>query len=209
MNKSEVFDQYYNEYDQWFVKNKEIYEAEIESIRQLLPESLNGIEIGVGSGKFAEPLKIKIGVEPSAKMAELARKKGIEIKEGIAEDLPIASDSYDFALMVTAICFVDDPLKSFKELNRILKRGGSLIMAFVNKNSELGRSYQKNKEKSKFYKNAKFFSCEDIIDIANQTNFTLEDSRQTLMTIEGRMNSEKITKGYEEGAFVALKFSKN
>jgi len=48
----------------------------------------NAVSIGVGSGLFASKLGIKYGVEPAKGMADLARKRGIEVKIGSAEDLP-------------------------------------------------------------------------------------------------------------------------
>ena len=68
MPKIESFEKYSDAYDEWFEKNQEVYESELEVIRQLIPlQEARGLEIGVGSGKFAVPLGIKIGVESSKK----------------------------------------------------------------------------------------------------------------------------------------------
>ena len=83
MAKTKPFDEYTSQYEDWFERNKFAFESELRAIREQLPKSNNGIEIGVGSGRFAIPLGIKIGVEPSRKMREIAQKRGIEpIKEG-------------------------------------------------------------------------------------------------------------------------------
>ena len=72
--KIEPFELYSDAYDEWFRKNAEKYESELEVIRGLLPTyEVKGVEIGVGSGKFAGPLGIKLGVEPSRKMAHSGR----------------------------------------------------------------------------------------------------------------------------------------
>ncbi|WP_457569242.1 class I SAM-dependent methyltransferase, partial [Desulfurobacterium sp.] len=160
MAKTESFDRFYREYEDWFERNRDVYKAELELIRSLLPQG-KGIEIGVGTGRFAAPLGIKIGVEPSDVMAEVARKRGIEVLKGVAEALPVPDESYDFALMVTTVCFVDDVLKSFKEAFRILRKGGVFIVGFVDKNSPLGKRYQEKKDKSRFYKEATFYSTEE------------------------------------------------
>lgn len=66
MPKIEAFDRFSDAYDAWFEENADKYEAELGLIRRLLPPSgARGIEIGVGSGKFAVPFGIRIGVEPS------------------------------------------------------------------------------------------------------------------------------------------------
>jgi ubiquinone/menaquinone biosynthesis C-methylase UbiE len=121
MAKIESFEKYSKEYDEWFTKNHNIYLAEFNAIKSLIPSDRFGVEIGVGSGRFALPLGIKIGVEPSKKMAEISRKKGIQVYEAVAEQLPFNDKKFDFVLMVTTICFVDDLAKSFQEANRILK----------------------------------------------------------------------------------------
>ena len=53
-----------------------------------IPASGRGGKIGVGSGHFAAPLGISIGVEPAPRMAEQARHRGIEVLDGISEALP-------------------------------------------------------------------------------------------------------------------------
>jgi len=108
MAKVEPFEEYGSQYKGWFERNKFVYESELRAIREQLPERGKGIEIGVGSGRFAAPLGIKLGLEPSRKMRELARSRGIETIEGIAERLPFHDSQFEFALMVTTICFVDD-----------------------------------------------------------------------------------------------------
>jgi hypothetical protein len=83
--KTEPFEKHSDAYDEWFEKNRDLYEAELEVIRQLIPSpGFEGVEIGVGSGKFAAPVGIKNGVEPSEKMAIKARKQGINVCRGIA-----------------------------------------------------------------------------------------------------------------------------
>jgi len=47
MPKIQPFEEYATEYDDWFVKNKFVYEAELRAIRDLLPKRGTGLEIGV------------------------------------------------------------------------------------------------------------------------------------------------------------------
>jgi len=112
MARTEPFDAHSQEYEQWFDRNHLAYQSELEAVRAQLPETGEGFEIGVGSGLFAAPLGIRHGVEPSEAMRELARQRGIEVVPGVAENLPYNDGSFDYALMVTTICFVDDPAAS-------------------------------------------------------------------------------------------------
>lgn len=116
MPKIAPFESHSDAYDDWFRKNADTYAAELDLIRQLLPISgACGMEVGVGSGKFAGPLGIRIGVEPSGQMAKKAKRQGIQVVRGVAENLPFTNAAFDFVLMVTTICFVDDIAKSFAE----------------------------------------------------------------------------------------------
>ena len=164
-----IFDIYYRDYEEWFEKHPEIYKAEIETIKALLPKG-EGFEVGVGSGRFAEPLGIKYGIEPSKNMARIARKRGIEVLETTAEEMDF-EEEFDYILMVTTICFVKDPLKTIQNCYKALKKGGYLLIAFVDLNSPLGKIYEKNKQKSKFYKEAIFFTKEDIINLMKKAGF--------------------------------------
>jgi len=143
-------------YEKWFKTNDKLLESELEAIKQLYPPESNGIEIGVGTGIFASQLGIKVGVEPSDEMAKAARKKGIQVIKGRGENLPIASKTYQLALMVTADCFLDEIAKSFLEVYRILVNHGLFIIAFLDRNTPLGLLYEKNKQTSTSYKNASF-----------------------------------------------------
>ena len=97
------FENYSLKYDEWFDKNRFIYESELQAVKELLPISKNGIEVGVGSGRFAAPLGIKLGLDPSRKMGKIAEKRGIKVIEGVAESLPFPDSHFDFILMVTTI----------------------------------------------------------------------------------------------------------
>jgi len=63
MPRIEPFDKYPFRYDEWFIRNKYAYKSELLAIKKQLPKSKNGVEIGVGSGRFAAPLGIKLGVD--------------------------------------------------------------------------------------------------------------------------------------------------
>lgn len=204
MPRIEPFEQYSEAYDQWFEKNAEAYRAELELIRGLLPVSplVKGLEVGVGSGKFAAPLGIRTGVEPSAQMAAKAEQLGIRVVLGGAEDLPFPDARFDFVLLVTTICFVDDIEQTFAQAYRVLTPGGCIVVGFVDRESELGKHYAANREKSKFYKVATFYSAPEVVDYLQKAGFVVHSIRQTL--IPGT-ESGTIRDGYGEGAFVGIK----
>ena len=207
MPKIDAFEKHSDAYDDWFEKNQGAYEAELKAVRQLLPTGeVQGMEIGVGSGKFAVPLGIKIGVEPSEQMAVKAEGLGIEVYPGVAEKLPFPADQFDFVLMVTTICFVDDVTQSFREALRVLVSGGCAIIGFVDMESELGRKYLQNRHKSKFYKEATFFSTKEVLDHLKTAGFGATEVKQTLIPGD---TEKTVLDGYGEGAFVVIKAVKD
>lgn len=202
-----AFDQNTLEYDQWFDKHSSVYQSEILAIQQALPKNKTGIEIGVGSGRFAAPLKIKFGVEPSESMARVAEQRGITIYKAYAENLPIDNATFDFVLMVTTVCFLSDIPKAFSEVHRILKPQGEIILAIIDKNSELGKIYEQEKSTNKFYKDAHFHSTEELTKLLKQAGFQNFEYWQTLTKINDH-EIEQTIKGYGKGSFVVIKANK-
>jgi len=202
MAKIHPFEVFSDEYDEWFEANREKYELELRAVRHFIPDGSGGMEVGVGTGKFAAPLGIKTGVEPSQIMAEKARRLGIRVVDGVAEDLPFEDGSFDFVLMVTTICFVDDIDRAFREANRVIKAGGFIVVGFVDRESDLGREYMKRKNESRFYQSATFFSVQEVMACLRDAGFGDFEFRQTLVSEPG---ASDMTDGYGDGAFVVIK----
>ncbi len=94
-------------------------------------------DIGAGSGFITEGLIGKglkvIAVDQSEAMLEEMRKKfssaeGIEYCLGAAEKLPIPDEAVDYAFANMYIHHVESPQKAIKEMVRILKPGGELVI---------------------------------------------------------------------------------
>lgn len=201
---TEVYDQFAREYDGWFEKHSNLYQSELLAMMQAVPLNKTGIEIGVGSGRFAEPLHIKYGVEPSAGMAALAKQRGVEVFNAVAENLPIEDKSFDFATMVTTVCFLNDIPKAFSEVHRILKPEGTFIIGLIDRNSELGKKYEQQKNTNKFYKDAHFHSTGEITSLLADSGFGNFSYWQTI--IHPEENKIEIPQlGYGEGSFVVIR----
>ena len=205
MARTEPFDQYIDEYEKWFREHHCVYESEVEAVRHFIPYNKKGIEIGIGTGRFAVPLNIKEGIEPSIVMRNYSLRLGLTVYNGVAEKLPLEDKSYDFALMVTTICFIDDVSKAFQEVRRILKPGGRFIIGLVDKNSFLGKVYQEQKEQNKFYRFATFYSVYEVIEILKKNRF---NNFLIIQTVFGKLaeiqNLQLFKDGYGEGGFVVI-----
>ncbi|MCD6219743.1 class I SAM-dependent methyltransferase [Candidatus Calescamantes bacterium] len=207
MPKTAPFNNYYKLYEEWFERNKFVYLSELEAVRYFIPKNKFGIEIGSGTGRFSIPYGIKIGIEPSVKMQKISLAKGMKVIGGVAEALPLKNGIFDFALMVTTICFVDEVEKSFKEVHRILKENGVFIVGLVDKESALGLKYLAMKTKSKFYGEATFYSTKEVLYILEKTGFHCEKVIQTVFgnSLKEIKSIQKWEEGYGRGSFVVIR----
>lgn len=202
-----VFDEYASEYDLWYEKHNNKYRSEVIALKKVIPKGKKGVEIGVGTGRFSKPLGITIGVEPSPCMSEIAEERGITVIKGVAENLPFHSESFDFVLMVTTVCFLLDIPKAFSEAYRILKNKGTIILGIIDKKSPLGKQYEKMKKNNKFYSEAHFHSTEELTAFLMRVGFIKFEYWQTLFEMTEDV-VEKPNKGYGRGSFVVIKAAK-
>lgn len=204
-----AFNQYAEEYDKWFDLNPSVYESELLAIKRFFPRRGKGLEIGVGTGKFALPLGIKVGIEPSKAMAVIARQRGIEVHEAVAEDLPFENESFDFVLMVTVLCFLSNPQTAIEEIARVLRPGGSLIIGMIDGESFLGKIYESKKAKSLFYHDAHFYSVPEVIDMLKRTGFIHIKTCQTIFKNPHEITGpESVEDGFGKGGFAVLSSEK-
>jgi SAM-dependent methyltransferase len=209
MANTRAFDDNARAYDNWFEDNRSFYESELEAIKSLMPTAGYGIEIGVGTGRFAEPLGIKVGIDPSPAMRATARERGINAIDGIAEKLPIEPETFDYVLFVTTVCFLDSLNQAFSEAFRILKPKGLVVIGFIEKESILGRIYQQRKAESRFYREATFHTAGEIIRALKATGFTDFSFVQTLFSEEDETGAvQPVKAGYGDGAFVVVRAKK-
>jgi len=211
MKKKLPFDDHVAEYESWFDEYPYVFQSEVEALREMLPEgeALSGIEVGLGTGRFSQALGIKEGVEPSIPMRKEAIKRGIEIMDGYAEELPYADLRFDFVLMSFCISYFDELLPSFKEAARVLKKDGSLVIGFLDKNSVIGKTYEEKKSESLFYKQANFYSVDKVLHDLKEAGFRYFHVAQTLFHPLEEINQvESMKPGHGEGSFVVIQANK-
>ncbi len=207
------FDTEASRYDEWFNSpdGRVIFAQEVACLRGLLGKTVGRwLEIGVGTGRFAQALGIGEGIDPSSAILSYASSRGIRTQLGYGENLPYSENSFDGVLMVVTICFLADPVKAFEECRRVLKEEGRLIVGLVPADSPWGELYvRKGSEGHIFYSSAKFYTCEEVIGIADATGFIFAGARSCLLTSPDEPATDlSIRKGVVTGAgFVALQFT--
>jgi SAM-dependent methyltransferase len=206
MPKAAPFEEHTERYEGWFEEHEAAYQSELEALRRLAPTTGYGIEIGVGSARFAAPLGMQVGIDPAGEMLEYARERGIEVVKGVAEFLPFKNGAFDTALIVTTICFVDDIPQTLTEAARVLRPDGALVIGYIDKNSPVGEIYQEKKDQNPFYREAVFVSTEELVDALETAGFTDFEFVQTIYDWPGEIEKpEPIESGYGDGSFVGIK----
>jgi len=206
MARTAAFEANTERYEQWFERHDVAYLSELAALRQLTPLVRLDLEIGVGTGRFAEPLGIAVGLDPSPKMLACARARGINTVRGVAEALPFRGGIFDLVLIVTTICFVDDVHAMLREAGRVLSADGSLVVGFVDRESRLGRYYQDHRVEGPFYRDAIFYSAREVEGLLAETGFSAREWVQTLSAPLAQVTGvERPTSGHGNGAFVAVR----
>jgi SAM-dependent methyltransferase len=198
------FDALASEYDAWFDgEGSLIFFNEIQAFQALLPSLPKPwLEIGVGSGRFAQALGINTGIDPSGKLVEIAKSRGINAFLGRGEEQIFDAESFGTVFLIVTLCFLDSPLDVLKEVRRILVPGGKLVLGLVLKEGPWGRLYQQKKDEGhRFYKHAKFYSCNEVVRLMFKTGFIGERMISTLHQKPGGVQHvERPKEGYSPEA---------
>lgn len=204
------FERYTNRYEGWFEEHEVAYQSELEALRRLVSPTGYGLEIGVGSARFAAPLGIEVGVDPSTAMLGYARERGVDVVRGVAEYLPFTDETFDTALIVTTICFVDDIPRTLSEAARVLTPTGSLVVGYIDRDSPVGKLYQAHKAENPFYREATFVSTDELVTDLEAAGFTDFEFVQTIYhPLDEATESEPVAEGYGDGSFVGLKATRD
>ena len=96
------------------------------------------LEVGIGSGLnlpfYSAEVRRVYGVEPSAELQKMARKRMAShaakvefLSQSAEDDLPLSDMSIDTVVMTWTLCSIPDPLKALRQMKRVLKPNGHLI----------------------------------------------------------------------------------
>ncbi len=126
-------------------------EATIERIAPVKGDKV----LDVGCGRAVDTIQIAqkgckaVGLEPSRKMLGRSRVcvadsgSSVDLVQGIGENLPFRSGSFDWVMCKGALDHFPDPYKAVEEISRVLKPNGKAVISIANFESlghRLGRN---------------------------------------------------------------------
>ena len=142
------FDAYAEQYDLWFLANRQVLDSEIRLLAHALGNSMGRcISVGCGTGLFETALArdfdihITEGVEPSDGMRAIAEKRGLRVQAASAETMTLDEAAYDTIVFNGISSYLPDPAAAFQKAYQALKPGGRLLVLDVPKESAYGLLY--------------------------------------------------------------------
>ena len=206
MVRTAPYEAHSGQYDKWFAHHEAAYHSELLAVRAVLPWQGLGLEIGAGTGRFAAPLGVEIGIEPASAMLSRARQRQIRVVQGVGEVLPFADETFDYVLMVVVLSFLDDAEAALAEIRRILKPAGALVIGFIDNGCPTGRRYLARHAHKIFFRDATFYASAEVERLLGQTGFHDLCWVQTLFRLPEETTEIQVTRpGHGEGAFVVVR----
>jgi SAM-dependent methyltransferase len=234
-NLKNGFDEHASKYDAWFMENTNVLYSEVKLVAHFLTDAKDVFSVGCGSGLFESILgkefdiSIKNGLEPSKDMAEIARKRGLNVEITTVEEADLGVKKYDTVLFNGTPSYITDLQAAFNKAYNALKKGGKIIVIDVPKESSYALLYNLAKAVNtwehpllknihpanpypiEFVKIANWRTTAEKIEFLKKTGFTDLKFAQTLTThpIFSNQRAEEPIEGYERGDYVAICAIKN
>lgn len=137
MTTAEWYDRFYGE--QGPLDAGPWYSGVAEHLKRWVPEGLGSktiLEVGSGSGPFVArvaPLGgLVLGIDPSLAACRIAKDRGGAALVATGERLPVRDQSIDIVVCCEVLEHVDSPPRVLREIRRVLKPDGLLLLSFPN-----------------------------------------------------------------------------
>ncbi len=224
------FDEYAATYDAWFLDNPNVLESEVRLVASTLRNAGRVLSVGCGSGLFEKIMRdefgitVTDGVEPSPAMAEIARKRGMDVTEATAEEFDYPAGEYDTILFNGSPSYITDLDTVLSKVYAALKPGGRIVLVDVPKESTYGLmynlakalgtwdhpllegAYPPNPYPIEFVNVANWRTTAEKIALLEKNGFRNIESAQTLTThpLYSDLAAEEPVPGHDRGDYVAV-----
>ena len=223
------FDGYAAKYDEWFMKNENLFISELRLFTKVLGD-ISGkklLSVGCGSGLFESYIDCSNieGIEPSEDMGNIAVKRGVNvIKFGLIEDVDLPDNEYDVIYFNGSSSYMEDLVPVYEKSLKALKDGGRLILLDVPKESAFGFMYLLGKSLNTYdheylegampelpyplalAASGVWHTTEEKINVLKSLGITKFSFYQTLVKNPMYTNEEpeEVSEGYKSGGYVAI-----
>lgn len=223
------FDGYAAKYDEWFMKNENLFISELRLFKKVLGdiEGKKLLSVGCGSGLFESYIDCSNieGIEPSEDMGQIAVKRGVNvIKFGLIEDVDLPENEYDIIYFNGSSSYMEDLVPVYEKSLKALKAGGRLILLDVPKESAFGFMYLLGKSLNTYdheylegampelpyplalASSGVWHTTEEKINVLKNLGVSKFTFYQTLVKNPLYTNEEpeEVIEGYKSGGYVAI-----
>ena len=169
-----AFDRVATVYDSWFETplGHRVDQLEKDLLYGLAQPRLGERALDVGAGTGYSSLDLAalglsvVAVDLSAPMLDVARAKGaaVQLLRGDAATLPLASESFDLVLSVTALEFFARPQDALDEMWRVVRPGGRLVVGVLNDWSPWARARRReSRQQETPFSHAHFYTPGEFV----------------------------------------------
>ena len=223
-DKSQLFDDWPEKYDRWFTTpiGSLVKRVEWELVSEFLRPGPGDfiLDAGCGTGVFTLDMlslgaKV-VGLDLSFPMVKRSAKKALVLPFqpvlGNILRLPFPENSIGKTVSITALEFIPDGDKAVRELFRVTRRGGLVVVATLN---SLGPWAARRRDEAKrghsLFQKVVFRSPEELAALApvkGEIRTAVHFAKDAGLDLAARVEEEGWRKGLNTGAFLAACWTK-
>jgi ubiquinone biosynthesis O-methyltransferase len=212
-----IFDGIAGEYDSWYTTEMGKFVDEVETrlaLGMFSPSrGMKILDVGCGTGNFSIKLSNLgcrvTGIDISGEMLKQAEQKAkqdgldVEFQQMDVYKLEFPDEHFDGVFSMAAFEFITEPLRAYKEMYRVLKPGGRMLIGTINPESSWGELYlSKEFQRNSIFKYAKFITMEELKSLdrnnlkqAGECLFIPPSAPDESITMEEEERLSKINRG--------------
>lgn len=176
----EIFDDEANLYDSWYESKIGAFADKVQTqlaFSLFKPEKgMRILDVGCGTGNFSLKLAKMgldvVGIDISGNMLKIAESKAkaeglkIDFLNVDAQDMKFKDEFFDGIISMAAIEFFRRPERALKEMFRVAKKGGEILVGTINRDSKWGELYLTNEyRQNTVFKYASLKTMADLLKL--------------------------------------------